>query len=999
MAGSQTTSYVIAVSDSVDPSIERKLIGISTAATDAGASCSSLQASLSQLNASGIASAAQAMGSATTASRSLSTSTQTFTRSANSATTAANNFANAIPRLESTCVAAAAAINAAAASLNSFSTAARGANTAAAAPAIPGLGPAANTATQGVRGMSAALTVARGNITGANRLAAQFLSTLVGSGPIIQAAFSVLGFVALVAVLAQVASAIYNVIQAYKNMSLASAQAALQAIDDGDKIVKVRASIFTAENAARLIEGRGIDRSDLIVTQVDALQKQQQATDQLAQAQRNLNEAGLSGAALQKQKAADDATDITRLQQQRTAMQGVADQVKAQRLAQSTVHHVQTSDSGNDVEYDTTSNTVTDSDQIKELQKQYKAATDAVKEFNTQIDVKGLDIQADARREAIAAIKDEAKAAALEMRQLNAAFKDYEASLTHKITPQEGLDFWETAEAGLRHYSSNIDAVNAKEGVYNQQIAARNDSLQRINEGLDDQVASIGSYSDALKVQQEVNKATLEFQRQRQPLDEQETATLRNKYTVIQAGVQYQQELNAEYTAANGPQRTYTAQQEALNDLLEDGSIGQAKYAQLLAVANQTFADSQNPMASFERGLKAEVDLFGTYGDSLTVLQQLQQQQESLRERGITQTQQQTSAMLAELTVLNQQKQVQADINTLYGQNQGALDKLTISQTANSKAYAEGVITAGQYRNATIQNIAAQNQLASDRGMATFGQSMQTIFAGLTKNYTTFASGATKSFSQFFTTLSDGFADSIGHLVAFGGSVKSALLDVARQAVSGLVSSLIKLGLQWIITQTLGAALAASALAANTATATATAEAWAPAAALASLATLGANGVAADTAIASTSLFTAALAATHLANGGEVYGPGSSTSDSVPAMLSAGEFVVKASAYQQNKSAVQAINNGSRPVFAQAANSTGSTSNGQGTRVEIHNYTGQDVQAQQISEGHIRIIAGQEAKAAVYKHSDDAVSQNLTNPSSKTSLANSRYTTSTRKRV
>jgi tape measure domain-containing protein len=50
--------------------------------------------------------------------------------------------------------------------------------------------------------------------------------------------------------------------------------------------------------------------------------------------------------------------------------------------------------------------------------------------------------------------------------------------------------------------------------------------------------------------------------------------------------------------------------------------------------------------------------------------------------------------------------------------------------------------------------------------------------------------------------------------------------------------------------------------------------------------------------------------------GGLVYGPGSSTSDSIPAMLSNGEFVVNAKSASQNRSLLEAINSGTTPKFA-----------------------------------------------------------------------------------
>ncbi|KRB31712.1 hypothetical protein ASE05_01265 [Mesorhizobium sp. Root172] len=54
----------------------------------------------------------------------------------------------------------------------------------------------------------------------------------------------------------------------------------------------------------------------------------------------------------------------------------------------------------------------------------------------------------------------------------------------------------------------------------------------------------------------------------------------------------------------------------------------------------------------------------------------------------------------------------------------------------------------------------------------------------------------------------------------------------------------------------------------------------------------------------------------HLATGGHVRGPGTATSDSIPAMLSDGEFVVNARATARNRALLEAINRGSLPALA-----------------------------------------------------------------------------------
>ena len=52
------------------------------------------------------------------------------------------------------------------------------------------------------------------------------------------------------------------------------------------------------------------------------------------------------------------------------------------------------------------------------------------------------------------------------------------------------------------------------------------------------------------------------------------------------------------------------------------------------------------------------------------------------------------------------------------------------------------------------------------------------------------------------------------------------------------------------------------------------------------------------------------------ATGGLITGPGTGTSDSIPAMLSNGEYVINARATKQNRALLDAINSGKFPAFA-----------------------------------------------------------------------------------
>lgn len=102
---------------------------------------------------------------------------------------------------------------------------------------------------------------------------------------------------------------------------------------------------------------------------------------------------------------------------------------------------------------------------------------------------------------------------------------------------------------------------------------------------------------------------------------------------------------------------------------------------------------------------------------------------------------------------------------------------------------------------------------------------------------------------------------------------------------------------------------------------------------------------------------------TFKAAGGPVHGPGTGTSDSIPARLSAGEYVVKASQAAQNRTLLDAINYGTGRVMKMAGGGPVGGSSGGSSKVQpiinvTNNNSGADVQAHSRDDGTTEIIIG-----------------------------------------
>lgn len=224
--------------------------------------------------------------------------------------------------------------------------------------------------------------------------------------------------------------------------------------------------------------------------------------------------------------------------------------------------------------------------------------------------------------------------------------------------------------------------------------------------------------------------------------------------------------------------------------------------------------------------------------------------------------------------------------------------------------------------------------------------------------------GQTQSiFSSAFNTISTDITDAI----MSGQLSMSTLGDIASNVVRDIIAGFVKMGVQMAINAALNATLGTAAAGQSMILAGTTATAWAPAAAMASLATLGANSVPAAAALTSTTALASSLAVIPgFATGGYVSGAGTGTSDSIMARLSDGEFVVNAAATKRNRALLEAINSNERVSVAGGGGSVfpaqspahggGAQTNQVIHQVTIENYSQSQIETRTDSDGRLRVI-------------------------------------------
>lgn len=280
-------------------------------------------------------------------------------------------------------------------------------------------------------------------------------------------------------------------------------------------------------------------------------------------------------------------------------------------------------------------------------------------------------------------------------------------------------------------------------------------------------------------------------------------------------------------------------------------------------------------------------------------------------------------------------------------------------------------------------------------GWAQMGQAMLNPINGWTaamQNFGTQAMNIAGQTQSIFSGAFSSISTSITTALASGSLSLSTLGDIGRTVVSEILSGFIRMGVQIGINSALSAAFSAKEIAQSTtetsikvggAAAVATAKvaadgvatasslaatatvqtaqvaaagstlaAWLPAALVASVGSFGAAAIVGGTALL------AAFALTRgFSTGGHVSGPGTGTSDSIPARLSDGEFVVNAAATKRNRGLLEAINSNERVSVSGGSGGGGvSLTQSAGVVVNIHEDASRGGQVQSRNEGGRDIV-------------------------------------------
>ncbi|MBH3449469.1 phage tail length tape measure family protein [Pseudomonas putida] len=403
--------------------------------------------------------------------------------------------------------------------------------------------------------------------------------------------------------------------------------------------------------------------------------------------------------------------------------------------------------------------------------------------------------------------------------------------------------------------------------------------------------------------------------------------------------------LYGQYDPAAQAARALTKEQGQLDLALSKGKITQEEYSKALAQASTNYAAALKGA----QGLTA-VEQYRAQLQRQLVNEQAQYQLDA------------ASIGMGDLQASRMQQRLNLEMQTN--------DRLLQLQTELANATDEKQRQALQGQIDAINEFLPQQIAAMQAGWAQIDQAMLNPINGWTAAVQNFGNQARDIAGQteyIFSSAFNNISTDITDAIMDGQLSFSNLGDIAGNVVRDILAGFVKMGVQMALNAALNATLGTAAAGQSMILAGTTATAWAPAAAMASLATLGANSVPAAAALTSTTALASSLAVIPgFATGGYVSGAGTGTSDSIMARLSDGEFVVNAAATKRNRALLEAINSNERVSVAGGGGSavtTQSSAQGGGAQtsqvihqVTIENYSQSQVETRTDPDGRLRVL-------------------------------------------
>lgn len=505
-------------------------------------------------------------------------------------------------------------------------------------------------------------------------------------------------------------------------------------------------------------------------------------------------------------------------------------------------------------------------------------------------------------------------------------------------------------------------------------------ALEKINAQLSNEIKLMGMLGPEREKQEMFDRIQEGLLGRKIKLNAAETATIKEKIAAIVQGAALAAETNRIYEESIEPLRTYNSVTQATADLLAKKAISETEANKQNLIAFERYANIIDPLREYNTQLDQELKLSKLTSDQNEIESSIMSLQNDLLQKGITLRGDELNVIRERLKENQNAAKEQSAYNEIYDKTTGALTNIVKQTLALNRAQTDGLISAEMYQIKLNQLGVSAANIRLAMGGTDFADVALSAMGRVVEGYEGMLSGLTDTFGNFFVSLQDGFANSVGRAVVYSENLGEALQSVAREALSSLIGALVKLGIQYVVNAALGQGVAAASTAANVALAATTAAAWAPAAAMASLASFGANAAPAAAALTTTTGLASALAmfGAGFQSGGYT---GNMATDAVAGVVHGKEYVFDAAATNRiGAGNLEALRSGAVSLNSNSSSSKSASIGGSAVNVVVENYgTPQTYeQVPTMTPGEVRMIA----RDVVAKESPDVIASNIANPNS-----------------
>lgn len=583
------------------------------------------------------------------------------------------------------------------------------------------------------------------------------------------------------------------------------------------------------------------------------------------------------------------------------------------------------------------------------------------------------------------------------------AIKRFRADLkgTLKANPNDARGLQDQANQAA--IEARIKASFDPQGVKDAKEAeSRALAIEKVNTQLKDQVDRLQMLAPQREAQQVLDRVEESFITRKITLTDQEKQHILDLAGAIEHQKQVSQEMDAVYNSINGPLTKYMDTIDAIIALQDKGKLSTEAANDNLTAAAIKYREASDAGYDLKLNLDLQRQSLDKLDDQKAIDDQLANLYLQTLKDGKPLRQEELTDIQRSLEANQRLILVHTAVQRLVATGIGQVRQLAIQYQALNQAYAKGYIGEQQY-TAGLRNVGMQyEKLKIDMGQGGLSDILTHGLGTVIQDYQGLFSGLSKITDNFFSELADQSATTVGQIVTGQESIKQGAYQLAVAVGSDLVAAFVKLGIQWLVTQLIGDALAAAAVAASSAEAATLTAAWTPAAIAADIATLGGASV------VGTAAFAASMAAGKISSvipgmdSGGLVG-GNDGIDKNLVRLSKGEFVSTRQATNDNLPLLQAMNRGLSfiPAFNNGGIVQSVSTNPPPRRmpsasarmqIEIHNYTGHAITAEQMSDSRVRIIAGQVADQKIQQKTGKVVASQLSKANSDVSSALTRHT-------